>query len=84
MLDNKNQRIAAAVVTGLVVVGGIGIALLSGDDDAAPDLDVLCTGIERGIADLLAAARRRSDLVRRSEERAAQRVAEQVEPQHGG
>lgn len=57
---------------------------VTGDDDAAPDLDVLCTGIERGIADLLVAARRRSDLVRRREERAAQRVAEQVEPQHGG
>ncbi len=30
---------------------------VTGDGDAAPNLELLCTGIERGIAELLAAAR---------------------------
>ncbi|HVP02195.1 MAG TPA: wax ester/triacylglycerol synthase family O-acyltransferase [Solirubrobacteraceae bacterium] len=36
--------------------GNLGFGV-TGDDDAAPDLGVLCAGIERGLAELLAAAR---------------------------
>ena len=35
MLENRNQRIAVGVVAGLVVLGGIGVALMGGGDDAA-------------------------------------------------
>ena len=35
MLDNRNQRIAVGLVTGVVVLGGVGLALFAGGDDAA-------------------------------------------------
>ena len=35
MLGNRNQRIAAAVVAGIGVLGGIGLAFLGGGDDSA-------------------------------------------------
>lgn len=50
---DRHVRVGVAIYS---YDGGLGFGVTA-DDDTAPDVDVLCAGIERGMAEMLAAAR---------------------------